>query len=152
MAVKQTVNRKTVLITNRVIILETRRDSLLSETISDYSVKQRYFDGMNIKLKRDISLHTTLDTLFKELVSIAEKYDDYPSSITTTPNLQISEILMTPHNVQNQATRKKRDAITKECASTMESQNTMQITALRRQRKIGKTMQATSKKMEDQEE
>ena len=50
LAVKQTNNNKRAQITDTVIILETQRDSLPAGTISDYSVKQRLLDAMDIKL------------------------------------------------------------------------------------------------------
>jgi len=54
LAVKQTTNGKTVLITDTVITLETLRNSSPPGTISDYSAKQSLLDAIDIKLKRDI--------------------------------------------------------------------------------------------------
>ncbi|KAG0644136.1 hypothetical protein HOY80DRAFT_997186 [Tuber brumale] len=72
-AVMQTVTRKIALIIKIVITIETLRDGQLSGPISDYSVKQRPLDPIDIKLRQDVSHHITLDNPFDKLVSRTEK-------------------------------------------------------------------------------
>ena len=75
LAVKQTTNGKTAQITDTVINLETLKDSLPQETISDYLAKLRLLDAIDIKLKQGVKPHITADISFDELVEIAEKRD-----------------------------------------------------------------------------
>ena len=62
-------------ITKTVIRLKTLRNSLPTDTISDYSAKQRLLDAMDIRLRREVKPLIKPSSTFEEIVEIAENRD-----------------------------------------------------------------------------
>src|SRR3979409_1012840 len=74
-SIKQTQDGKVTPITETVIKLKNLRSSLPPGTISDFAIKQRFLDCMDIRPRRAVQpLILTLHKL-DEILTLAEKHD-----------------------------------------------------------------------------
>jgi hypothetical protein len=74
-SIKQTQDGKVTPITETVIKLKNLRASLPPGTISDFAMKQRFLDCMDIRLRRVVQPHILPAQKLDEILTLAEKHD-----------------------------------------------------------------------------